>query len=78
MSRGGGVQLNDLITQLVGGAVTGAIGFAAAYILARRQRRWDAEDAAMKARAAIIQSARIPLEIIRDEIGAGWSPLLHP
>lgn len=45
----------------------------AAYLLAQRQRRWDAEDAAATARAALIQSARIPLEIIRDEIQAGWS-----
>jgi len=52
--------------------VTGGIGFAAAYILARRQRRWDAEDAAVKARVALIQSVRIPLEIIRDEIRANW------
>jgi len=56
----------------VGGAVTGAIGFAAAYLLAQRQRRWDAEDAAMKVRAALIQSVRIPLEIIRDEIRNQW------
>lgn len=40
-------------------------------ILARRQRRWDAEDAAAAARAALIQSARVPLEIIRDEFRSG-------
>lgn len=60
--------MSDLITQIVSGAVTAAIGFFAAYALAQGQRRWDAEDAAAAARAALIQSARIPLEIIRDEI----------
>jgi hypothetical protein len=44
---------------LVVAAVTALIGFLAAYALAQRQRRWDAEDAAAGARAALIQSARI-------------------
>ncbi len=64
--------MSDLITQVVSGAVTAMIGFAAAYALAQRQRRWDAEDAVAAARATLIRSARIPLELIREEIQAGW------
>jgi len=68
----GPIHLSDLIAQIVSGVVTAGIGFAAAYTIAQRQRRWDAEDAAASAQAGLIQSARIPLEIIRDEIVAGW------
>ncbi len=70
--------MSDLITQVISGAVTAAIGFAAAYALARRQRRWDAKDAAATARTALIQSARVPLEIIRDEIRANQAYYYTP
>lgn len=60
--------MDNFVTQLMSGLVSGAVGFTSAYLLARRQRKWDAEDAAAGARGALIQSVRIPLEIIRDEI----------
>jgi len=62
--------VDSFLAQLIGGLVSGAVGFSSAYLLARRQRRWDAEDAAASARGTLIQSVRIPLEIIRDEIHA--------
>jgi len=62
-------QLDKLSTaQFLGGAVTAALGFLAAYVLARLQRLWDAKDAATAARASLIQQVRVPLEIIREEI----------
>lgn len=62
--------MDNFLTQFIGGLISGAVGFTSAYLLARRQRRWDAEDAAAGARGALIQSVRTPLEIIRDEIQA--------
>ena len=58
---------SDLVSQLSGSVAGGVVGFAAAYILARRQRRWDTDDATAAARTALIQAARVPLELVRDE-----------
>ena len=79
MGRDAGIaEPSGLITQIVGGLVSGAVGFWAASILARRQRRWDAQDAAAAVRAALIQSARVPLAIIQDEIRANQAYYYTP
>ena len=54
------------------GALGGFIGFVFAYVLARIQRRWDMERAAKTERLGFIQAARIPLEIMRDEISTSY------